>query len=96
MIDHVELASSAFARSRHLKEFINTGEIQLAGNSKLHIYGTLTCSSGRRMKVANRVFFRSVHEAEETGYRPCGHCMREAYKEWKAKKWRIDSSLRSQ
>jgi hypothetical protein len=84
MITHSELGDTAFKRSRRLMVMINRGEVQLAGNSKLNIYGTLTCASGKRMKPANRVFFGSEAEAKSIGYRPCGHCMRKAYLEWKA------------
>lgn len=52
------------------------------GNIKLKIYGTLNCKSGRRMNLENRVFFESENEAVKNGYRPCGHCMKEAYTEW--------------
>jgi hypothetical protein len=38
------------------------------------------------MKVENRVFFKDEQEALELGYRPCGHCVPEKYKLWKAKK----------
>jgi len=31
--------------------------ICFGGNTKLKIYGTLNCSSGKRMKKQNRVFF---------------------------------------
>jgi methylphosphotriester-DNA--protein-cysteine methyltransferase len=84
MIVHSELGDTAFKRSRRLMASINTGEIQFAGNSKLKIYGILGCASGKRMKTANRVFFGSEAEAKNVGYRPCGHCMREAYLIWKA------------
>jgi methylphosphotriester-DNA--protein-cysteine methyltransferase len=60
-------------------------EIQLAGNMKLKIYGRLSCSSGKRMKLQNRVFFKNAEEAIVNGYRPCGHCMQNEYKTWKAK-----------
>ena len=63
---------------------INKGDIQLAGNGKLKIYGSLSCASGRRMKMSNRVFFNSEEEAKSSGYRPCGHCMRGAYQQWNA------------
>ncbi|MBN7813567.1 metal-binding protein [Algoriphagus sp. H41] len=53
-----------------------------AGNSKLRIYGKLSCTSGKRMKRENRVFFRSEKEAIENGFRPCEHCMKEKYKQW--------------
>ena len=85
MIMHAELGDTAFTRSRRLKALIDQGEVQLAGNRKLKIYGTLTCSSGKRMKTVNRIFFNSVDEAVNMGYRPCGHCMRGAYLEWKTR-----------
>jgi len=84
MIRHTSLGDNAFKRSRQLKQLLDKNEIAFAGNSKLKIYGTLDCSSGKRMKVQNRVFFHSIAEAVELGYRPCGHCMRVAYKYWKA------------
>jgi hypothetical protein len=84
MIAHIDLGNTSFKRTRQLKMFIDKGEVQLAGNSKLKIYGKLNCWSGKRMKTENRVFFRSEAEAKETGYRPCGHCMREDFLLWKA------------
>jgi methylphosphotriester-DNA--protein-cysteine methyltransferase len=54
----------------------------LGGNSRLKIYGTLDCKSGKRLKRANRVFFSSEKEAIFHGYRPCGHCLKEEYKKW--------------
>jgi hypothetical protein len=83
MIKHSELGDTAFARSRGLKLLIDNGDIRLAGNRKLKIYGTLNCSSGKRMTAANRVFFVSEAEAKSRNYRPCGHCMKNAYLEWK-------------
>lgn len=62
---------------------IRNKEITLGGNYGLKIYGSLHCSSGKRLKKENRVFFSSTDEAEEMGFRPCGHCMKEAYKKWK-------------
>jgi len=65
---------------------LDKDQITFAGSAKLKIYGTLNCSSGKRMKVENRVFFGSEKEAIELGCRPCGHCMRDAFKKWKALK----------
>jgi methylphosphotriester-DNA--protein-cysteine methyltransferase len=62
---------------------IRQGEIRLGGNRNLKIFGTLDCKSGQRMKKVNRVFFLSEQETREYGYRPCGHCMSAAYKNWK-------------
>ncbi|HEY1202931.1 MAG TPA: Ada metal-binding domain-containing protein [Niastella sp.] len=55
----------------------------MGGYSHGKIYGTLSCASGKRMKAENRVFFQNEAEAIAAGYRPCGHCMRKKYLEWK-------------
>jgi methylphosphotriester-DNA--protein-cysteine methyltransferase len=55
---------------------IRKQEILFGGNKKLKIYGTISCSSGKRMKKENRVFFKDKAEALQAGYRPCGHCMK--------------------
>jgi methylphosphotriester-DNA--protein-cysteine methyltransferase len=83
MIRHTELGDQPFKRSRQLKKLLDNNEITLAGNLKLKIYGTLNCTSGKRMKTQNRVFFKSADEAAALGYRPCGHCMSNDYKQWK-------------
>lgn len=67
---------------RELASFLKNKNIGLAGNKKLKIYGTLTCKSGKRMKMENRVFFESEYDAVELGYRPCGHCLRLQYENW--------------
>jgi len=79
MIRHVEISNEMLH-----KKFRN-GEISLGGNSKLKIFGKLNCSSGKRMKKENRVFFKSTLEAMQLGFRPCGHCMRNEYRVWKLK-----------
>lgn len=61
---------------------LKSKSITLAGNKKLKIYGTLTCKSGKRMKMENRVFFESEYDAVELGYRPCGHCLKLQYEKW--------------
>ncbi|MEX0315519.1 MAG: Ada metal-binding domain-containing protein [Allomuricauda sp.] len=79
MKKHEELSKAElFHALRHQK-------LQWAGNRRLKIYGTLRCKSGMRMKVENRVFFRTEQEAKEARYRPCGHCMQQAYEVWKSK-----------
>jgi hypothetical protein len=65
-----------------LRSKIRRKLICLGGNIKLKIYGTLHCKSGKRMIVDNRVFFQSEKEAIEMDFRPCGHCMKTAYKKW--------------
>jgi hypothetical protein len=44
MIEHIEILDS------DLRNKIKNGEICFGGNQKLKIYGTLKCSSGKRMK----------------------------------------------
>jgi hypothetical protein len=83
MIRHSEIGRPSFATSRALKALVDKGLVTLGGNKNLKIYGTLTCRSGKRMKVENRVFFSSGQEAIANGYRPCGHCMKKEYQEWK-------------
>jgi methylphosphotriester-DNA--protein-cysteine methyltransferase len=77
MIQHVAMSDRAL-RSR-----IRSGKIGWGGHQQLKIYGVLNCASGKRMKRTNRVFFYSEEEALLNGYRPCGHCMKAAYKKWK-------------
>ena len=38
------------------------------------IFGRLDCASGKRMHKENRVFFHSLEDAVEQGYRPCKNC----------------------
>lgn len=72
MISHEHLlaqqAGSLF-RSFRQKAYL------LGGNRRLKIYGKLSRRSGKRMLIQNRVFFRSITEAEQHGYRACKHCM---------------------
>ncbi len=77
MITHSELTKA------ELREKIRNGTICFGGNQKLKIYGRLDCSSGKRMKKVNRVFFKSIAEAIQLGFRPCGHCLRKEYLDWK-------------
>lgn len=69
--------------AKELRQKIKLKEICFGGNRKLKIYGTLHCSSGKRMNTSNRVFFKFEAEAIENNFRPCGHCMKAEYKKWK-------------
>lgn len=83
MIIHQLLGKTAFTRSKQLQILISKELVTLAGNRKLKIYGNLQCKSGKKMKLENRVFFVSEQAALEAGFRPCGHCLRDAYLSWK-------------
>lgn len=81
---HSEIGDKSFKTSRKLKKMIDANLIRLGGNKNLKIYGTLSCKSGKRIQLKNRVFFENEQDAIAHGYRPCGHCMRTRYLEWKA------------
>lgn len=83
MINHIDIGRTARERKKAIGSLIRNGEVTLGGYKKAKIYGLLTCSSGKRMKVENRVFFKDEAEALTNGYRPCGHCMKEKYEQWK-------------
>ena len=70
---------------KEIKKLIHRQSIALAGNVSLRIYGSLSCKSGKRMKIENRVFFKNETEAIQLGFRPCGHCLRDRYIHWKSK-----------
>lgn len=82
MIRHTDLPAG-FAGWRQLRQRIFTGEISLGGNRNLKIYGGVQCRSGRRLKRENRVFFRDAADALANDYRPCAHCLPDAYRVWK-------------
>jgi methylphosphotriester-DNA--protein-cysteine methyltransferase len=66
-----------------IRKLIADGVITLGGNRRLKIYGLLTCASGKKMKKVNRVFFSDEQEAIQMGFRPCGHCMYQAFAAWR-------------
>jgi len=78
MIKHTDIKNN-----HTLSSMIRHNQVTMAGNASLKIYGTLHCSSGKRMQRKNRVFFSSEDEAQQLGYRPCGQCMKEKYQLWK-------------
>jgi methylphosphotriester-DNA--protein-cysteine methyltransferase len=83
MINHIELYQAGFTGRRRLASLIKNKSITFAGNRKLKIYGNFSCSSGKRMKIVNRVFFSNEYEAIENDYRPCAHCLRAKYVLWR-------------
>lgn len=69
--------------------YTSTTPGKFGGNRKLKIYGRLNCPSALRHiakghYVQHRVFFATEEDAIAAGYRPCGICMRAAYRQWKA------------
>jgi methylphosphotriester-DNA--protein-cysteine methyltransferase len=82
---HLQLGTTSFKRSKALYQLIMSGEVRFAGYVKNKIYGLLSCASGKRMKIENRVFFSNEQEAIAAGYRPCRNCMTANYKSWTLK-----------
>ena len=57
------------------------------GHRGTRIYGRLDCSTALRAiarggYVGQRVFFSDERAALDAGFRPCGTCLRELYREW--------------
>lgn len=77
MIKHAGIDNTELYRRIRRKEIV------YGGNINLKIYGTLQCKSGKRMKIKNRVFFKTIEQAKKLGFRPCGHCLRPDYEIWK-------------
>ena len=64
---------------------------EYGGNGKMKIYGRLDCPSAlstiRRFPgeyEKHRVFFADERTALLAGFRPCGNCLRDKYKEYMA------------
>ncbi|MEX6686442.1 Ada metal-binding domain-containing protein [Danxiaibacter flavus] len=83
MIRQIDAGVDEASQKKQLRKLIRQGTIQYAGYIPGKIYGRLSCSSGKRMKAKNRIFFSNEEEAILAGYRPCGHCLKERYKMWK-------------
>lgn len=72
------------------KSYDSTEPGTIGGHRKLKIFGRLDCPSALRHiakghYVNHRVFFKNEKTAIAAGYRPCGVCMKEAYRKWKEK-----------
>jgi hypothetical protein len=83
MIRQVALGATSYTQLRALVKLVQAGHITLGGNGPGCIYGRLNCRAGKRMKAANRVFFRDGAQAHEQGFRPCAVCMPDAYRAWR-------------
>ncbi|HWK25449.1 MAG TPA: Ada metal-binding domain-containing protein [Solirubrobacter sp.] len=60
----------------------------LGGHARTRVYGRLDCPVAlsllrRGFVPRHRVFFADEETAIAAGFRPCGACMRERYREWK-------------
>ena len=73
------------------KQYLSETPGTLGDNGKLKIYGRLHCPSAlstiRRFPGSyekSRVFFADEKTALAAGFRPCGNCLREKYREYMA------------
>jgi methylphosphotriester-DNA--protein-cysteine methyltransferase len=73
----------------------------LGGHRRTKVYGRLDCPvalslicRGKNI-VEHRVFFADEETAVAAGYRPCGTCMRNAYRAWKRNLSRGDDARAS-
>lgn len=70
------------------RTFDSEAKGKLGGNGPAHIYGRLDCPSALSAISKgdtygkHRVFFADEATAIAAGYRPCGNCMRDEYREW--------------
>jgi len=49
-------------------------QIQIIGNKNSKVYHYPWCSGAKNMREENKVFFNSIKEAQEAGFRPAGNC----------------------
>ena len=61
----------------------------LGGHGRTKVYGTMDCPVAlsllrRGFEPRHRVFFADEATAMAAGFRPCGACLRDRYREWKA------------
>jgi hypothetical protein len=71
-------------------ELLSTTPGTLGGHGRTRVYGRLDCPVALSLIARgydlrpHRVFFADEATAIAAGYRPCGACMREEYRRWKA------------
>ena len=83
------MAKTYELRDRQNKAFDSATKGRFGGHKGTKVYGRLDCPGALRWiakgyYVKHRVFFQDEATAKAAGYRPCGRCMRAAYKVWKA------------
>ena len=71
-------------------DVLSTTPGALGGHRRTRVYGRLDCPVALSLIARgfdvrrHRVFFADEATAVAAGYRPCGACMREEYRRWKA------------
>ena len=71
-------------------EVLSTTPGTLGGHRRTRVYGRLDCPVALSLIARgfdvrrHRVFFADEATAVAAGYRPCGACLRDGYRRWKA------------
>jgi hypothetical protein len=68
--------------------YTSTEKGLLGGHARTRVYGRMDCPVAlsllrRGFGPRHRVFFADEAVAIAAGFRPCGACLREKYREWK-------------
>ena len=73
------------------REYPSEEKGKLGGNRAQKVYGRLDCGTAKywynlypELRRQRLVFFADERTALAAGYRPCGNCMRQAYREYRA------------
>ncbi|MGJ1322497.1 Ada metal-binding domain-containing protein [Sphingobacterium faecium] len=77
---NIEFGDTPLERIVAVNGLIREGKITFSGDKRTLIYGQLTCASGKRTKLENRVFFENEDEALNEVYKPFSHCLNEKYR----------------
>ena len=73
------------------KQYLSDTPGEYGGNKETGVYGRMDCSAAlnalkredKEHYIQNRVFFKDEATALAAGFRPCGRCLREKYKQYK-------------
>src|SRR5262245_7411988 len=71
------------------QQYLSSTPGRLGGHRRTKVFGRLDCPAALRAIAKggykqNRVFFADEATARAAGYRPCGSCLPELFREWKA------------
>lgn len=75
------------------KEYLSEKPGGFGGHKGGKLYGRLDCPTALRYLERgtyqkNRVFFANERDAIFAGYRPCAHCMKEAFLAWEKSRYK--------
>lgn len=74
VVEKVNSSSPTPDREVVMPDVSDTSNKKIVGNKNSKIYHYEDCPGALRMKAGNRVYFASVLEAKDSGFRPAGNC----------------------